>query len=101
MESFCSVIIMTRLMIRASGVVQGIGFRPFVHALAGRHGLSGFVRNEGDGVRIEVEGPPEAVARFRAELAERPPEAAWALGVVTEEMSPQGDRAFTIEPSRD
>src|SRR5438067_1898553 len=49
---------MIRFVIRVDGVVQGVGFRPFVYALAERGGLTGFVRNEGDWVRIEVEGDP-------------------------------------------
>src|SRR3954447_7255402 len=50
----------TRLRIR--GVVQGVGFRPFVHRLAERHGLAGFVFNDADGVVVEVEGDGEALA---------------------------------------
>ena len=45
-----------RRRFRVRGVVQGVGFRPFVHGLAGRHGLAGFVLNDGDGVVIEAEG---------------------------------------------
>ena len=41
---------------RARGVVQGVGFRPFVYRLAREHGLGGYVLNDGDGVVIEVEG---------------------------------------------
>ena len=67
---------MVRLRILVSGLVQGVGFRPFVRALAVRCAVSGFVRNEGDRVRIEVEGEAEAVRRFRAELTDRPPAAA-------------------------
>ena len=47
-----------RLRIRVRGAVQGVGFRPFVHGLAARYGLSGFVRNDQDGVLAEVEGAP-------------------------------------------
>ncbi|MEO1089529.1 MAG: carbamoyltransferase HypF [Pseudomonadota bacterium] len=45
-----------RMRVRVRGVVQGVGFRPFVHALAERHGLAGWVRNDGEGVVMEVEG---------------------------------------------
>ncbi|MFC1528269.1 carbamoyltransferase HypF [Candidatus Latescibacterota bacterium] len=50
--------------IEVTGIVQGVGFRPFVHNLAKRHGLGGYVLNTPDGVIIEVEGKPEAVERF-------------------------------------
>ena len=57
-----------------SGVVQGVGFRPFIHRLAIRHGLAGSVRNESGEVFIEVEGRGEALDRFGAEIRlEAPP----------------------------
>ena len=52
---------MVRRAITVHGVVQGVGFRPFVHAAATARGLAGWVRNRTDGVRIEVEGPAPAV----------------------------------------
>ena len=45
-----------RRRIRVGGVVQGVGFRPFVYGLAQRHALTGFVLNDGTGVVIEAEG---------------------------------------------
>jgi hydrogenase maturation protein HypF len=61
--------------ISIQGIVQGVGFRPFVYRLARRHGLTGYVRNRGDaGVEIRVEGDEEAIAQFlRALRTERPP----------------------------
>ena len=53
-----------RLRLRVHGVVQGVGFRPFVHRLAHRHGISGFVLNDADGVVVEAEGEPGALAAF-------------------------------------
>ena len=44
--------------ITVRGIVQGVGFRPYVYALARRHGLSGTVRNDAEGVRIEVREKP-------------------------------------------
>jgi len=62
------------LEISITGVVQGVGFRPFVHRLALRHGLDGWVRNEAGEVRIVAEGLPEGLAAFvRAIAAEAPP----------------------------
>ena len=60
--------------LRVTGVVQGVGFRPFVHRLATRRGLAGWVRNDGAYVEIAVEGEADAVASFvRALRAEAPP----------------------------
>jgi hydrogenase maturation protein HypF len=61
-----------RTRVRVRGLVQGVGFRPFVHRLAARHGLTGWVRNDEEGVLIEVQGC--AREAFLADLArERPP----------------------------
>ena len=62
-----------RHAIQIRGQVQGVGFRPFVYRLAVRHGLSGFVRNDGAGVTIEVQGPAQAVADFLSDLRQPPP----------------------------
>ena len=64
---------MNRWSIWVEGIVQGVGFRPFVYELATRYQLTGSVRNEGDGVRIEVEGDPAAVEQFRADLSMHAP----------------------------
>lgn len=65
-----------RLAITVRGVVQGVGFRPFVYRQALGQGLSGWVRNEADRVEIEVQGPCERVARFVQLLrSESPPQA--------------------------
>ena len=64
-----------RAEIAVTGIVQGVGFRPFVYRLASRHSLAGFVRNLGDaGVEIVVEGDKQAIEDFVATLrAEQPP----------------------------
>ncbi len=64
-----------RAEIAVTGIVQGVGFRPFVYRLATRYGLVGFVRNMGDaGVQVVVEGEREAIEGFLSSLrAERPP----------------------------
>ncbi len=56
------------LLLHVRGVVQGVGFRPFVHRLADRLALSGWVRNEAGEVRIHIEGEPDAVHQFLVEL---------------------------------
>ena len=57
-----------RTAVRVEGVVQGVGFRPFVYALATGLGLTGLVGNDLDGVFAEVEGPEAAVAEFLRRL---------------------------------
>ncbi|WP_447829963.1 carbamoyltransferase HypF [Aeromonas salmonicida] len=55
------------------GIVQGVGFRPFVYGLALRHGLTGYVLNDANGVTIGAEGCPEQLATFARELRELAP----------------------------
>ena len=67
---------MLRLAVTVRGVVQGVGFRPLVHAAATRRGLSGWVRNRCDGVALEVQGRGRAVHDFVAALrSDAPPPA--------------------------
>ena len=88
-----------RSRIRVAGIVQGVGFRPFVHALAAEFGLAGFVGNDETGVLIEAEGPPAALSGFVAALRERPPALAVVTGVDVRPLAAVGDAAFTIAPS--
>jgi hydrogenase maturation protein HypF len=93
-----------RWRVRVQGVVQGVGFRPFVYGLATRHQLAGFVSNNSDGVHIEVEGSREVLERFRAELEEQAPPLAHIDSVVVEEIAVAGNGAagaarFTIHES--
>src|SRR5215471_7963070 len=62
-----------RLAVSLEGVVQGVGMRPFVHALAVRLGLTGFVLNDGRSVTIEVEGDADRLRRFVADLEREAP----------------------------
>jgi hydrogenase maturation protein HypF len=67
-----------RRHIHVRGTVQGVGFRPFVHQLAARHSLAGWVFNHAGGVEIEVEGTPDALEAFLAGLrSEAHPWRAW------------------------
>src|SRR5438105_3432881 len=90
---------MGRRRFRIRGVVQGVGFRPFVYGLAVRHGLGGFVLNDGEGLLVEAEGPTCKLDRFAADLAlEAPPLA--RVDSVTQEAVPRvGEREFRIETS--
>ena len=60
-----------RTLVQVEGVVQGVGFRPFVYALATRLGLTGQVGNNSAGVHIEIEGPPPRVREFLALLTKK------------------------------
>ncbi|PTL82467.1 carbamoyltransferase HypF [Vitiosangium sp. GDMCC 1.1324] len=87
---------MVRRAITVHGVVQGVGFRPFVHAAATARGLAGWVRNRADGVRIEVEGPAPAVEDFVKALACEAPPAACLTRVNVSEVPPRHEHAFLI-----
>ena len=90
---------MSRRSIIVSGIVQGVGFRPFVYELAIRLGLFGFVRNRTGEVLIELEGEPHTLDRFLEELSSRPPPLARIERVTWNSMMPRGDRRFRIESS--
>jgi hydrogenase maturation protein HypF len=89
----------TRVRIRVEGVVQGVGFRPFVHRLAGDLGLAGFVRNDARGVEIEAEGDPASVQRLLAGLQADAPPLASVEAVRAVEVTPRGDAGFSIAGS--
>jgi hydrogenase maturation protein HypF len=88
-----------RRRFRVSGIVQGVGFRPFVYGLAQRHGLGGFVLNDGEGVVAEAEGEPSALDAFAAGLAGEAPPLARVDSVKAEPIPATGERAFRIEQS--
>ena len=87
--------------VRVSGVVQGVGFRPFVHRLALRHGLGGWVRNAAGDVQILVEGPPQALAAFERDLRGNAPPLARIERLDSEPCPPTGLERFAIAESRD
>jgi hydrogenase maturation protein HypF len=88
-----------RRRIFVKGIVQGVGFRPFVYTLAQRLGLMGHVGNNSAGVFIEIEGEPAAIAQFIDELQHRPPPLAMIASIESEAMPLQGDAAFIIVKS--
>jgi hydrogenase maturation protein HypF len=88
-----------RTEVRVEGVVQGVGFRPFVYALAHRLGLTGLVGNDVHGVFVEVEGPSTSIENFLTALREDAPPLATVERVATRELAPTGAAGFTIVPS--
>ena len=89
-----------RREVSVRGIVQGVGFRPFVYALARKHELSGMVRNDAEGVRIEAEGSPEELERFVRALEDDAPPLAVVESVLWQPISPLGEREFRIAESR-
>jgi hydrogenase maturation protein HypF len=89
-----------RRRINIRGIVQGVGFRPFVFGLATRLQLCGFVRNQISGVVIEVEGNTSALDAFLSELTNHPPPLARIDHISWEPQPPLGATAFTIEHSQ-
>jgi len=88
-----------RSQLRVEGIVQGVGFRPFVHDLATGLGLAGLVGNDAHGVFVEVEGPVGAVEAFLARLQPEAPPLAVIERVTATPMPPTGIDGFTIAPS--
>ncbi|HYA08163.1 MAG TPA: carbamoyltransferase HypF, partial [Gaiellaceae bacterium] len=88
-----------RRRFRARGVVQGVGFRPFVHRLASAHRLGGFVLNDGEGVVIEAEGPAPELDAFAVDLVGSAPGLAHVESLVAELVVPQGESEFAIRAS--
>ncbi|MBI5445860.1 MAG: carbamoyltransferase HypF [Deltaproteobacteria bacterium] len=78
------------------GIVQGVGFRPFVYRLAAARGLSGWVRNGASGVLLEVEGAEGEIRAFLQELRERAPPLAAVGAISAEELPAEGREGFAI-----
>jgi hydrogenase maturation protein HypF len=88
-----------RRRIRVRGIVQGVGFRPFVFRLAEEESLAGWVLNDSLGVLTEVEGSPANVARFETRLRTDAPPLARVDAVEGETLEPTGETGFTIRMS--
>jgi len=85
--------------IRVRGVVQGVGFRPFVYRLARAHTLNGWVLNGEAGVEIHLEGAKTGLEAFVQGLKTEPPPAASIVEIQVEPAEPIGLREFTIRTS--
>jgi hydrogenase maturation protein HypF len=88
-----------RRRFRIAGVVQGVGFRPFVYGLAERYELAGFVLNDGSGVVVEAEGAGDTLDAFGAAIAAEAPALARVDSVSAETVPLLGDTVFRIETS--
>ncbi len=82
------------------GVVQGVGFRPFVYRIALKNNLKGFVNNDSLGVIIEVEGLEKDIEEFKKQLISLAPKAAKIKEIIEKELSPQNFTSFNILSSK-
>ena len=97
---------MRHVHIHMTGIVQGVGMRPFVYREAMAHGICGWVLNAGDGVHIEAHAPADALDTFVAALSEHAPAAARVERVDIADLGPGGwsaadERGFRIVASQD
>ncbi len=89
-----------RRQIEVSGIVQGVGFRPYVYRLATGHHLAGSIRNTPAGVSIEIQGPVETIEDFVARLPREAPPLARITSVAVREVPCNRDHEFRILGSR-
>ena len=89
-----------RMRLTVSGVVQGVGFRPFIYGLALKYHLTGFVGNDSGGVFIEIEGPDSDIELFQHELVNNPPPLAYIESVTLTALPATGTKDFIIVRSQ-
>ena len=87
------------LRLHVRGVVQGVGFRPFVHRLASRHALAGWVRNRENGVEIVIAGSSESLNAFIRDLRAEAPPLAEIAEIDSAPGAASGATSFTIVTS--
>src|SRR5271169_6851561 len=90
-----------RRQIEVSGIVQGVGFRPYVYRLATGRQLSGTIRNTSAGVTIEIQGPAEIVQDFVARLPAEAPPLARITNLAVRDLPCNGDQDFRIVHSHE
>jgi len=84
-----------------NGIVQGVGFRPFIFQLAASHDLKGEVANTASGVTILLEGPTDRIAAFQADLPRKQPPLAHITQITEQGVTLSGFETFAIAPSKD
>jgi hydrogenase maturation protein HypF len=100
MEGGKQVTSQERVRFRVKGIVQGVGFRPFVYRLATSLDLAGNVSNDSEGVTIEAEGPSSTIAQFHRQLLEELPAIARITDCILEPIQALRESNFTILASR-
>lgn len=91
---------MRSLRIEVSGVVQGVGFRPFVYSIANKYGITGTVANTPSGVEVFAQGDGDSIFLFLKAMKDEAPPAARVEKVSVFSASPSSARAFEILPSK-
>jgi hydrogenase maturation protein HypF len=99
MDSLLDPVTVARSRIQVRGIVQGVGFRPFVYRLAQELDLAGFVNNDGAGVTIEVEGNPLHIESLARRLTEDAPPRARIDAVELRACKPRSEAGFAIVES--
>ena len=103
-ERYGEVVFMATLLsarrLRINGIVQGVGFRPFIRQLAEHCNLKGIVANTSSGVAIHIEGIPEELSIFCRNITVRKPPLAQITDIASQDTTPEGYTNFTISESR-
>lgn len=88
-----------RFQLTIKGVVQGVGFRPFIYRLATQEKLAGFVLNDSLGVKVEIEGEKNRIKNFLKRLKKEAPFASCIEEIKKESIPPKGEEKFEIKES--
>jgi hydrogenase maturation protein HypF len=99
-ENFDVTVVTVRKAIEIAGIVQGVGFRPYIYRLATEYHLTGFITNTEAGVSIEVEGSAEGVETFLSRLPKELPPLARITHIAVTDRPSNHDTEFRILPSR-
>jgi hydrogenase maturation protein HypF len=100
MNKFIGKIGLRRKRLKIKGIVQGVGFRPFVYRLAHDLRLTGFVRNTTDGVDVEIEGVEKKITRFITYLKKQKPKAARIDSILEKILPVSRTTTFVIKESK-
>ena len=85
-----------RYSLQIKGIVQGVGFRPYVFRLAKLLSIGGFVQNTSEGVYAEIEGEAAACDSFIEKLKQHPPALAQVISIQVQKQEPRGELDFAI-----
>jgi hydrogenase maturation protein HypF len=88
-----------RIRVEVEGIVQGVGFRPFIYRLSARYGISGWVRNTPAGVLLEGEGEQGRLSAFLHDISAQAPPLAVITSVRSRMLAVTGEEGFSILPS--
>jgi len=88
--------VIRRVCYRFTGIVQGVGFRPFIYRLAVARGLTGFVQNSTEGVVVEVQGQDGAIEAFLSQARSQTPPLAEIYDIASEEVPVREEGTFRI-----